>query len=73
MSDRVLSIARTAEEAAHELPIPDWAFFLIAFGLFLVGLAVTWSFRNTAYKLQAPRGEQTDEHHEAIEPPGVHR
>ncbi|EWT06842.1 hypothetical protein N864_16085 [Intrasporangium chromatireducens Q5-1] len=72
MSDRVLSVAQAAGEAAHELPMPDIAFFFVAFGLFLVALGITWSFRNTAYKLQAPRGSQTDVHHEAIEPPQAH-
>jgi hypothetical protein len=52
--------------------MPDIAFFFVAFGLFLLALAITWSFRNTAYKLQAPRGSQTDVHHEAIEPPQAH-
>ncbi|MDN5797518.1 MAG: hypothetical protein L0H79_17460 [Intrasporangium sp.] len=72
MSDRVLLLAQAAEEAANELPMPPIAFFFIAFGLFLAGLAITWSFRNTAYKLQAPRGEQSDALREAIEPPKDH-
>ncbi|WP_347354875.1 hypothetical protein [Intrasporangium sp.] len=72
MSDRVLLTAQAAEEAAHGLPMPSIAYFFIAFGLFLVGLAITWSFRNTAYKLQAPRGEQGDALREQIEPPKGH-
>jgi hypothetical protein len=55
MSDRVLALATQGEEAARELPMPVIAFFFITFALFLVALAVTWSFRNTAYKVQAPR------------------
>jgi hypothetical protein len=55
MSDRVLALAAEGEAAARELPLPVIAYFLITFTLFLVALAVTWSFRNTAYKVQAPR------------------
>ena len=71
MSDRVLSVALTAEEAAHELPMPVIAYFFIVFGLFLVALAITWSFRNTAYKLQSPHHDQPSRH-EAIESDGSH-
>ena len=35
--------------------MPVIAYFLITFLLFVVLLGVTWSFRNTAYKVQAPR------------------
>ena len=66
MSDRVQSVLSLAsEEATRELPMPVIAFFLITFALFLLLLGVTWSFRNTAYKVQAPRpaaqpqGQQT--------------
>ena len=31
--------------------MPVIAYFFIAFALFLVALGVTWSFRNTAYKV----------------------
>jgi hypothetical protein len=55
MSDRVLALVTEGEEAARELPLPVIAYFLITFALFLVALGVTWSFRNTAYKVQAPR------------------
>jgi hypothetical protein len=55
MSDRVLALVAEGEGAARELPLPVIAYFLITFALFLVALAVTWSFRNTAYKVQAPR------------------
>jgi hypothetical protein len=60
MSDRVLSLAVQAEEAARDLPIPKVAYFAIAFSLFVVALGVTWSFRNTAYKIQRPT--HVDEH-----------
>ena len=55
MSDRVLALVAEGEGAARELPLPVIAYFLITFALFLVALGVTWSFRNTAYKVQAPR------------------
>ena len=55
MSDRVLALVTEGEEAARELPMPVIAYFLITFALFLLALGVTWSFRNTAYKVQAPR------------------
>lgn len=55
MSDRAVALVTQGEEAARELPMPVIAYFLITFALFLVALAVTWSFRNTAYKVQAPR------------------
>ena len=54
--------------------MPVIAYFLIAFSVFLVLLAITWSFRNTAAKLGSPRrapgagtpadhGHDTDGHH----------
>jgi hypothetical protein len=55
MSDRVLALVTEGEEAARELPMPVIAYFLIAFSVFLVLLAITWSFRNTAAKLGSPR------------------
>jgi hypothetical protein len=74
MSDRVLALVTEGEEAARELPMPVIAYFVIAFSIFLVLLAVTWSFRNTAAKLGSPRrapgagtpadhGHDTDGHH----------
>ena len=60
MSDRVLALVTEGEEAARELPMPVIAYFFITFSLFLVALGVTWSFRNTAYKVQPRRrGEGT--------------
>lgn len=52
MSDRVLTAVLAAEEATRELPMAPIAYFIIAFSLFLLLLAVTWSFRNTAHKVQ---------------------
>ena len=60
MSDRVVALVTEGEEAARQLPMPVIAYFFITFALFLVALGVTWSFRNTAYKVQAPHhGERT--------------
>ncbi len=65
MSDRVLNAVLASEEAARELPMAPILYFIIAFGLFLAALGVTWSFRNTGHKLQGP---QHGAHgHEAIE------
>jgi hypothetical protein len=54
MSDRVFALA-TQGEAARELPMPVIAYFFIVFALFLVLLGITWTFRNTAHKVQPRR------------------
>ncbi len=51
MSASVLPHLLRAEEALRQLPMPPIAFAAIAFGLFLAGLGVLWSFRNTANKV----------------------
>ena len=38
----------TAESSVRELPMPPWAFGVMAFGSFVALLGVLWSFRNTA-------------------------
>lgn len=43
-----------AETVVRELPMPPWAFGVIAFGCFIVLLGVLWSFRNTAAKYDKP-------------------
>ncbi|MDQ2757674.1 MAG: hypothetical protein M3Y71_14120 [Actinomycetota bacterium] len=43
--------ALVSAEAASALPMPPLAYALIAFASFLAGLAVLWSFRNTAAKI----------------------
>ena len=55
MSQRVSTLVAATEEATRELPMPVIAYFIIAFAVFVLLLGVTWSFRNTAAKLQAPR------------------
>jgi hypothetical protein len=54
--------------------LPVIAYFLITFALFLVALGVTWSFRNTAYKVQAPRPARPTEgtHGSSSGPDGTH-
>ena len=63
MSDRVFALVAEGEEAARELPMPVIAYFIITFSLFLVALAVTWTFRNTSYKVQPRRRGGQDVHH----------
>lgn len=72
MSDRVLSAVLTAEEAARDLPMAPIVYFFIAFGLFVVLLGVTWSFRNTANKLSRPEGSEPWHGHASIETDGTH-
>jgi hypothetical protein len=54
MSDRVFALVAEGEEAARELPMPVLAYFFIVFAIFLVLLGITWTFRNTAYKVRRP-------------------
>lgn len=49
------------EEAAHALPMPAWAFGVIALLVFAFLLAVTWAFRGTAQK-HTPADEKNDHH-----------
>jgi hypothetical protein len=69
MSDRVLNAVLAAEEATRELPMAPVVYFIIAFSLFVLLLGVTWSFRNTAHKLQGP---QHGSQHDSIESDGSH-
>jgi len=51
----------TAETAKlRELPMPPWAFGVIAFACFVALLGVLWSFRNTAARYDKPAGDATD-------------
>lgn len=53
----------SAEEQHGSLPMPPIAYGIIAFVAFLIGLAVLWTFRNTAAKVPQ-RGPSNDaEHH----------
>jgi len=48
------TLATAGTEKLRELPMPAWAFGVIAFSCFLVLLAALWSFRNTAAKYDSP-------------------
>ena len=51
-----------AEEAAHnDLPLPPWAFGVLALASFALLLAVLWAFRGTAQK-HTPATEHNDHH-----------
>ena len=52
MSTTVLTALTGVLTAAEgrELPMPTWLYGVIAFGLLLSGLALTWAFRGTAQK-----------------------
>jgi hypothetical protein len=56
-------VVAQGEEAARELPMPVLAYFFIVFAIFLVLLGITWTFRNTAYKVQPRRQARQDPHH----------
>lgn len=45
-----LTAVFASAEGGRELPMPPIMFGLIAFGLLLLGLALTWAFRGTAQK-----------------------
>ncbi|MFC7491911.1 MULTISPECIES: hypothetical protein [unclassified Knoellia] len=49
-----------AEEAAsHDLPMPAWAFAVVALGVFALLLSLTWAFRGNAKK-HAAQDEHND-------------
>lgn len=50
----------------NDLPIPPFAYGLIALGCFAVGLVLLWFFRGTAHKVSGP----IDTHGEEL--PGTH-
>ncbi|KGN39904.1 hypothetical protein [Knoellia aerolata] len=51
-----------AEEAAqHDLPMPPWAFGVLALASFALLLAVLWAFRGTAQR-HTPPTERNDHH-----------
>jgi protein-S-isoprenylcysteine O-methyltransferase Ste14 len=51
-----------AEEAAsHGLPMPAWAFAVMALAIFALLLAFTWAFRGNAQK-HTPDSQRTDHH-----------
>ncbi|WP_207555718.1 hypothetical protein [Intrasporangium flavum] len=72
MSDRVLALAAESQEAVRELPMPVIAYFIIAFSVFLLLLGITWSFRNTAYKVAQNRRRQHGAPGAGVDPNGPH-
>jgi hypothetical protein len=69
MSSSLSNLAAAAEENTRELPMPPYAFGILAFCAFLVLLGVLWSFRGTAQKIAAGHGphgsEYQDDAHDA--------
>lgn len=51
MSQSLAILISEAEVATNELPMPPFAFALIALAAFGLGLATLWAFRGTAQKL----------------------
>lgn len=43
-------VALVTEPVHRELPMPAWAYGLIAFGLLMLAFLALWSFRGTAQK-----------------------
>ena len=58
----LLAIA-AAEEHAAPLLMPNWAFALTAFLVFLILGVVTWSFRDVANR-HSHRVDAADDHHD---------
>jgi hypothetical protein len=52
----VTTLATKGTEPVRELPMPPWAFGVVAFASFVVLLGVLWSFRNTAARHDRPAG-----------------
>lgn len=59
------SLVRLASEgAAHNtLPMAPWVYAAIALTLFLLGLAVLWSFRGTAARIRGAGHPDAGGHH----------
>jgi hypothetical protein len=50
----VATLATAGALTVRELPMPSWAYGVVAFASFLVLLGVLWTFRNTAAKYDTP-------------------
>jgi hypothetical protein len=59
-----------AEEGGRELPMPTILYGLIAFGLLMSGLALTWAFRGTAQRYALEGDDQAHPFHGTH--PGAH-
>lgn len=63
----ILLAVAAAEEHAAPLVMPNWAFPLTAFIIFLILGVVAWSFRDVANR-HAHRVDAADAHHESAHP-----
>lgn len=64
MSASVLPVLVRAEGEAHrELPMPAAMYGIIAMVLFLLLLALLWSFRGAAYKVRDRHSKPSGGHH----------
>lgn len=68
MSMTVLTVFAGVLAAAEgrELPMPTWLYGVIAFVLFMLGLAALWAFRGTAQKIAHQADDEAHPFH------GVH-
>jgi hypothetical protein len=46
IASALVTAAEQGAEKAHELPMPPWAFGVLAIVTFAVLLGITWSFRS---------------------------
>jgi hypothetical protein len=64
MSASVLpALVRAEGEAHRQLPMPAEMYAVIAMALFLLVLALLWSFRGTAYKVRDKHSKPSGGHH----------
>jgi hypothetical protein len=67
----VATLATPGTLTVRELPMPPWAYGVIAFASFLVLLGVLWTFRNTAAKYDTPVSIRRDDSGDPSGPPGT--
>jgi len=63
MSASVLPVLASVEEEMRDLPMPAVIYGIVAFVLFVLVLAFTWSFRGTAYKVRDKHSQAAGGHH----------
>ena len=67
----VATLATAGTLTVRELPMPSWAYGVVAFASFLVLLGVLWTFRNTAAKYDTPVRVRHDESGDPFGPRGT--
>jgi hypothetical protein len=67
----VATLATAGTLTVRELPMPSWAYGVVAFASFLVLLGVLWGFRNTAAKYDTPVRVRHDESGDPHRPHGT--